>query len=120
VYIIVSQQRNIPPKEVLNMILRSRKIHLRLVEKSDYSTLREWRNSENFLRLFSFRRSLVTPDQFEIEMKKGVEKGRFLQFVIVTNKTEKPIGTLYAYGLDIANGHVFIGTYVADLYRGTG
>jgi len=85
---------------------------LREIGEADLPTLHEWRNDTRFTDYCSTRRNKVSFEEFKKELSRDFNRDRHLQCIIVRN--DRPIGTIYAYGLNKTDGYVFITTYLTS------
>lgn len=93
------------------------RLRLRAIEQKDYSILHRWRNQPRYIRLCSDRRAVVSYDQFVDELKLEFSRSRHSQFLIERTKDGISIGTVFAYGLNLSDGHVFVTIYVDEQYE---
>ena len=98
------------------MKLKARKIYLELFEGQEdlLDILCEWRNTNSFRNLCSTRRNQVDKKEFLDELRSDFKNDRCIQFVIFENDSRIALGTVYAYGLNQTDGHVFGTIYLDD------
>lgn len=92
-------------------VICARGITLREITENDLPILHNWRNSDHFMTFCSTRRNRVGIDEFKQELTSDFRKDRHVQCLIT--RMEKPIGTIYSYGLNKTDGYVYITTYLA-------
>lgn len=92
------------------MPLVGRRVHLREIIKSDLIILHKWRNTESFMSFCSTRRNKVSLDEFDEELSADFSQDRHKQYLIFNQ--DVPVGTIYSYGLNHTDGHVYISIYI--------
>lgn len=128
--IIMSLKENVP-SAVMNTTpvnsnktevytLTARRVILRPIEQKDLSLLHKWRNDPMFISLCSARRSVIGYEEFISELRHDLERDRHIQCIIELNGKGIPIGTIYSYGLNLADGYVFITIYLPKEYQHRG
>jgi RimJ/RimL family protein N-acetyltransferase len=95
-------------------VLTSKRIKLRALSETDQGLLYEWRNTHEYIKLVSPQRAVVGYEDFVSEIKKG---NRHLQFMI---ETDKPVGFIYSFGLNLTDGYVFMNTFIEKSSRQKG
>jgi RimJ/RimL family protein N-acetyltransferase len=100
------------------LLIEGKRTVLRQIDESDLLTLHEWRNSPSYMGLCSTRRNTVSLCEFRREIAKDFSRDRYLQCII--SRKNEAIGTIYAYGLNRSDGHVFVTTYVKPGYEKSG
>jgi len=99
-------------------ILKGASLELHEFQEEHLPILLLWRNSDDFMELCSTRRNHVSPEEFSAELNSDLKRDRHLQFMIV--RKNECIGTIYSYNLNRTDGHVFVTTYVAKVWRDKG
>jgi RimJ/RimL family protein N-acetyltransferase len=66
--------------------LANGRIRLRPLEEKDLPTLYIWRNEQEFISLFSPRRTIITYEKFVAEHKRDTDRERHQQFMIESVK----------------------------------
>lgn len=102
------------------MRLEYKSLYLRLITNTDIDQLYEWRNSLDFRSYCSNRQAQVTKEVFVRELKADFGKDRHQQFMIIRKKDNLPVGTIFSYNLNHADGYVFITTFLDEKYRRVG
>ncbi len=99
----------------------SARITMRTISEADFTILHSWRNSNDYIRLFSIVRNTVSFEKFVCDKKKTLESKKESHFFIQRNITDNPpLGTIYAYDINQIDGHAFIGLYIDQKYRKCG
>lgn len=101
-------------------MLQGRRIVLRPCCDSDLDILLAWRNSEQFRNLCSVRRDIVTLDEFVTELREDFRFDRYVQYMALRARDMYPIGTIYAYNLNLTDGCVFVTLYLEDRFQDAG
>ena len=78
----------------------------------------QWRNNQRFINYCSTRRNEVTLSEFSKELDGDLKRDRHLQCLILLR--DKPIGTIFAYGLNRTDGYVYVTTYIDDTQEKSG
>ena len=100
--------------------METKHIRLRSVEKSDFSLLYKWRNTESYRELFSGRRNIISTEEFELEYKRDAEKFKHIQFLVCLRTNGNGIGLIYSYNYVSVDGHVFVGVFMDEQFRRIG
>lgn len=100
------------------LILTGRRLELHELQEEHLPTLFLWRNSSDFMELCSTRRNLVSLEEFRKELDCDLKRDRHCQLLIT--KRKECIGTIYSYNLNRTDGHVFVTTYLAEMWRSKG
>ncbi len=87
---------------------------------ADMAILWDWRNQDRFMSLCSTRRNTVSLDQFRTEIERDFSRDRHLQFIIRRKRDGEPIGTIYTYGFNKTDSHVFVTIFVIEEVEGFG
>lgn len=98
----------------------TRRIYLKPLTEGDISLLWKWRNEQPFRDFCSYRKGVVTLDEFREELDGDFSLDRHEQYLIYRRRNDEPIGTIFSYDFDQVNGHVFITTYLSDGNQGGG
>jgi RimJ/RimL family protein N-acetyltransferase len=59
-------------------------------------------------------------EEFRVELEKDFAFDRHEQYIICRRSDSMPVGTIFSYGLNRFDGHVFITTFLEDDYVGSG
>src|SRR3989344_5493250 len=100
------------------LILTGRRLELHEFQEEHLSALFSWRNANDSMNLCSTRRNSVSFEEFRKELDCDLKKDRHCQLLIVRRK--EYIGMIYSYNLNRTDGHIFVTTYLADVWRGKG
>lgn len=92
------------------LILKGWSIVLREVTEGDLAVLHKWRNDPRFQKFCSGRTNTVTLEEFRREIIQDFKSGRSIQFLIL--REDKPIGTIFDYGLSNRDGYTFFTTFL--------
>ena len=98
---------------MINIIEKT--LHIREITNSDLPILCVWRNSDDFIKFCTKRKSKISFIDFGYEINKDLKGDRLVQVVVLMNNI--PIGTLYAYRFDKINKTIYITTYFLPEYR---
>jgi RimJ/RimL family protein N-acetyltransferase len=104
----------------MNKILGTRRIYMRHICNSDLKILCQWRNSQDFRKYCSVRRNKISLPLFKKELQKDFRRDRHLQMLIFLKRTNKPIGTIYSYGLKKTDGYACVTTFLSRSYQKKG
>lgn len=88
-------------------------VRLRWMTQRDVPLLHAWRNTAEYRNYCTRRRTLVTEEEFRQELARDFAHDRHVQVMIEAAHGEV-VGTAYAYGLNYADGHVFVTIYVHE------
>lgn len=88
---------------------------IRKIRRVDIPILLEFRNSPSFIKFCTNRKFTVTLKEFIVELQSDFGKDRQVQFMIELG--DKPIGTIWIYGMNDILEHAFITTFIVDSYR---
>lgn len=94
------------------------RVDLREIIKSDLVFLHKCRNTENFMHFCSTRRNSVSMDEFDEELLADLNRDSHKQCLIFNRGI--PIGTIYSYGLNHTDGHIYISIYIVPEYEKSG
>lgn len=101
--------------------LETRRLILKPMEEKDFAFLHKLRNSLEFIKLCSMRRSLVGFDEFVEELRRDFSRDRHQQFLIQLKSTGPPgIGTIFTYNLNLVDGYVFFTICLVEQYQNRG
>ncbi len=86
------------------MILETKRLILRLVENRDMDLLAKWRKTRDYREFVS-----------------SVERRKYhSQSMISLKKDDKPVGVVYTFSYNEADGYMFLNAFISDEYRNRG
>ncbi len=95
------------------MTIEGKKIYLSSITYDDTDSIIEWRNKE-FVREQFIYRELFTRDTHINWMKKMVETGKVIQFIICLKENNKKIGSVYLRDIDAENRKCEFGIFIGE------
>jgi RimJ/RimL family protein N-acetyltransferase len=101
-------------------IIKTSRLILKDVDEDEIPILHAWRNSDTFRRFCSTRRNVVSLEDFKQEYVRDLESDRYLQLMIIKKSSHEPIGTVWAYNINLTDGYVFITTFLEPNYHKIG
>lgn len=83
--------------------------------RSEVEMVLVWRNSDSYRNFCSNRKGVVSEDSFVKELEHDFRTDRHEQYII--RKIDKePVGTIFSYNFNQANGYVFVTTFLSEDY----
>lgn len=79
----------------------------------DTDNILKWRNSENVVKRFLYRKPVTREDHLNW-IKTKVETGKVVQFIITIKETEQEIGSTYLRDIDTANKTAEFGIFIGE------
>lgn len=92
------------------------RIYLRPIVEDDTDMVLEWRNSENVVKNFIYRKQITKSEHLEW-LKNKVDKGLVHQFIICDNVGDTPYGCVYLQNFDELDNKAESGIFLADKDR---
>ncbi len=89
------------------------RIYLRPIVEDDTDMVLEWRNSENVVKNFIYRKQITKSEHLEW-LKNKVDKGLVHQFIICDNVGDTPYGCVYIPHFDDENNKAECGIFLGD------
>jgi RimJ/RimL family protein N-acetyltransferase len=100
--------------------IETKRLILSCVAEEDFLTLHNWRNSNIFRNFCSTRRNIVDLNEFKDELSRDLSKDRHIQLMATRKRDRQPIGTIWAYNINLTDGYVFITTFIDPEYQKIG
>jgi RimJ/RimL family protein N-acetyltransferase len=100
--------------------LKGKSCVLREWNENHLETLYAWRNSRDYLEFCSLRKSNNSFDEFKQEFYHDLTTDRQDQHIIFRIRDNKPIGTIFLYGLSTFHENGFVTTFIEDSLRNKG
>lgn len=102
------------------MDIMGENVSLRKMEISDTKNIIKWRNNLNVKKNFFIQEDLTEKTHYSW-IKNNVNKCKVVQFIIVNNKLNKDIGTVFLKDIDKKNSKAEFGIFIGeDSERGKG
>ena len=95
------------------MIIKSKNISLRTISDDDTTLILKWRNNSDVRKNFIFQKSL-TKENHTTWLKEKVYKGNTVQFIIIENISQTPIGSVYLRDIDRLNNKAEFGIFLGE------
>ncbi len=95
------------------MILEGKDIYLRSIEESDTDNIIAWRNKPD-VRKYFINQELLTIQNHTNWLRNYVETGRVRQFIIVSRKDGKGIGSVFLRDIDVINKKAEFGIFIGE------
>ncbi len=95
-------------------------VYLKPIDEGDTDLIIKWRNSPKVKENFIFQKQ-ITKEMHHKWLKDQVYTGKTVQFIIVEENTNKPLGSIYLRDIDKLNMHAELGIFIGeDNCRGKG
>jgi RimJ/RimL family protein N-acetyltransferase len=104
------------PECVAGCALEAFRVYLRPPCEKDFPFLFAWRSDTRDLFLWSGARDLLPQPAFAEELQQDCRRG-VQRLMVLAQKTDTPIGQVFSYSYDPANGYVFAGIYLCPEMR---
>jgi RimJ/RimL family protein N-acetyltransferase len=100
--------------------IETKRAILSRIDEDDLPVLHHWRNSNVFCDFCSTRRNLVDFEEFKDELSRDLSRDRHIQLIVMRKRDLKPVGTIWAYNLNLTDGHTFITVFIDPEYQRIG
>jgi RimJ/RimL family protein N-acetyltransferase len=104
----------------MKITIETKRLYQRDITEDNIETLYLWRENEVFRKFCSVRRDSVSFEEFKEELATDFKRDRFKQLIAFRKKNNQPVGTIWAYNLNLTDGYVFITTFVNPEYEKSG
>lgn len=98
------------------MLNMSRSIELVELANANYTELLPLRNSNSYILNCTHRKYAVSKGGLLHELMRDFDQDRHKQVLVYYRSENVIIGTIYSYSYSLADGYLFVTTYIADNY----
>lgn len=95
------------------MIIKGKRIYLKSINEDDTNLIIKWRNNPRVRKNFIFQEKF-TEKTHNNWLKNKVYTGNTAQFIIIEQKTNKPLGSVYLRDIDNINEKAEFGIFIGE------
>lgn len=103
-----------------NIRLVGKEVYLRPITHEDTDLIVKWRNQENVIKYFFYRKEF-TREGHERWLREKVETGQVVQFVVCMKENDRPVGSTFLRDIDMDHKKAEYGFFLGEAdVRGRG
>ena len=96
-----------------NLRLIGKEVYLRPITHDDTDLIVKWRNQENVIKYFFYRKEF-TKEGHETWLREKVETGQVVQFVVCMKENDRPVGSTFLRDIDMDHMKAEFGFFLGE------
>jgi RimJ/RimL family protein N-acetyltransferase len=104
----------------MGTIIETKRLNQCAITAKHLLILHLWRNHEVFRKFCSVRRDPICLEEFKEELASDFKRDRAKQLIAFRKKNNQPVGTIWAYNLNLIDGYVYITIFIDPEYEKSG